>query len=1665
MKHVLKIILKVFLWLIGVVLLILVSAVLLIRLPSVQNYITHKAAAFVSSKTHTRIGLQRLYIGFPKSIVLEGLFAEDLQHDTLLYLGKLDVDIDLPALLGHEVNVNSLLLADLNTHIKRSLPDSTFNFNFFIKAFAGDPVSKPEKKDTAASPWQISADKIELRQIRASFVDDVSGNDMRASIGQLELSMKQMDLRAMQFDGDELSLGNTSVSIIRTKSSPAQAPDTTTTKLPGLSMNRIDLDQVQFYFADKTSGVLLQADVGHLITKPDVIDLNGQQVKVHELELEQTISMVAIRSNKDTTVTNKPAPTISQTIAANTGWKASAERVLMNEVDFRFDITNQPRVPYGMDYGHMYFSHVKMDLRDASYSPERSIANIRHISLKEQCGIDLRKLSAQAEYDDRHAELSNLTLVTSRSYISNYLQTSYTSVKGIGKDVGALGLRGNLRNTKVSLKEVLLFAPMLKDMPPFKGPDRMVEVNGRINGKLKDIYAENIVVRTAQATAVALDAHIKGLPDAMNAVYDIHLRSLVTTKADVLALSPVKLPVAIPANVLLKGNFKGSFMHFIADLVLQSSAGEAQVNAKMDKIGNDTAYAATVQLKALDLGYLLSQPATLGTVTMKASLEGQNFQPERMKAGLVSEIREITLNRYPYRNIALSADANKQQYAAAVLVNDTNIVMNVQATASLIPKQEALIVDLNLEGADLHELKLTQSAIRTSGKLNIDLKGKSIEDLNGRASLNKVLIIKNDKKYRVDSFLVATVNDTKHSSLKMKSGFINVDYDGTLTLSNLGAAMIHHIDRYFNITKDPAIERKDTSEQDFKLAVKVLPNPILNEVFLTSLEKFNGADVAADFNNTRQQLNVLVNVPVVQYSGIKINDLHAEVHSGNESMNYDFSVTSLKDGNIYLSKTSLSGKLQDNAINFSMSVIHPDSGNKLLASGNVKQERDEEYALHLDHDLVFNNRKWQLPENNTVVFKGGGLYVHDFVLSSEGESITAASSGNNESSPLKVTFKQFDLGTISQVVERDTAIVRGILNGTLELRNLPKAPAFVSDLKIDSIVFMQNSIGNLDIQADNLSANKYTAHIALRGNDNNVQIDAWYAAADKATMDIKANIQQLQIRSIEGFTAGQIRRSSGYIAGDVHITGNTSQPQFNGDVAFHDAAFNVAYINNYISVQNEHIRIDPKGVYFNNFTVRDSAGQKADINGTVYTADFTKMKFDLTVKMNKFTVLNTTIRDNPLYFGRVLLSSNIRITGNESLPVVNMDATLLSGSAITVVVPSSQLSTDKGDGVVVLIDTSKTRTIMTRIDTVPMITSMRGIDLNANIEISKQTKFKVIVDRVSGDSLVVKGEGTLSFSLDPSGKQSLTGTYVLDDGSYNASFQKVIKRDFRIKPGSSITWGGSPTDATVDITAIYRTRTSPADLLATELTGASTAERNAYRKLLVFNVNMMMKGPLLRPEISFMIDMLDKDKGAFSGMVYSKIESLNNEPEELNKQVFSLLVLNKFVPSGTAENSGDAGAVNTIARNSVNQVLSDQLNQLSGKYIKDVELNFDIQSNDEYTATSVQQNTEVQVGLKKEFFNNRVSVQVGSNINVQDNGATPTNASNLTGDAVVEYKITDDGRYRFKAFRENQYEGIIDGLLYVTGVGVIYTRDYDTLHELFSPPKKEKEPEIEEEKK
>jgi len=113
--------------------------------------------------------------------------------------------------------------------------------------------------------------------------------------------------------------------------------------------------------------------------------------------------------------------------------------------------------------------------------------------------------------------------------------------------------------------------------------------------------------------------------------------------------------------------------------------------------------------------------------------------------------------------------------------------------------------------------------------------------------------------------------------------------------------------------------------------------------------------------------------------------------------------------------------------------------------------------------------------------------------------------------------------------------------------------------------------------------------------------------------------------------------------------------------------------------------------------------------------------------------------------------------------------------------------------------------------------------------------------------------------------------------------------------------------------------------------------------------------------------------------------------------------------------------------------------------VKGVDLNFNVQ---------LQGNPQLEVGLKKQLFNDRLTVQLGGSVAVQSNKTEQSSTSEITSDVTVEYKLSDDGAYRLKGFRHNMYEDEIEGQVIETGVGLVYVKDFNSWKEIENKKKK-----------
>jgi len=303
-------------------------------------------------------------------------------------------------------------------------------------------------------------------------------------------------------------------------------------------------------------------------------------------------------------------------------------------------------------------------------------------------------------------------------------------------------------------------------------------------------------------------------------------------------------------------------------------------------------------------------------------------------------------------------------------------------------------------------------------------------------------------------------------------------------------------------------------------------------------------------------------------------------------------------------------------------------------------------------------------------------------------------------------------------------------------------------------------------------------------------------------------------------------------------------------------------------------------------------------------------------------------------------------------------------------------------------------------------------------------------------------------TMKPNGQIKLTGGYEISDGSYELTLYNLVNKKFLIAEGSRVNWSGDPFDAKLAVRAIYNVKTSASGLMAAEISGSDPYVKQKYKEVLPFNVYLNIDGELLQPEISFALDMPEDERGAIGGQVYGKVQQVNNEEAELNRQVFSLLVLNSFYPDQNSD--GSEGGFATLARDNLNDAVSGQLNAFSDKVLGDsgFELDFGLKSYSDYQGNAPTDRTQLDIAAQKKLFNDRLTVRVGSAVDIEGNSNTKEEAP-VVGNVSLEYTITEDGRYRLKGFRKTEFDNVFDGETVVNGIALIFTQEFNKFSELW----------------
>ncbi len=1638
--------------------LLLILLIFSLQLPFVQNIVKGKLVTYLESKIHTKVRIDRVYVDFPTSLVMENLYLKGQRVDTLLAAKKLDVGLNIPKLLSNTADLTSVDLEGVVANVVRN-ENGSFNFDYIIDAFA-----TKDAEESPSKPFIISLDKIKLRDIRVSFIDKQAQNNISVYLNKFDTRVKTFNLDQNTYATDDITMDGLKLKLKQdlleeVANKVEDKVDSLNQKKPmKIGLRGVKLTNFNIDYGDDNSKTFAKVIFKELSTRVNSLDLEKSNFNIDHLSLKGAdinAKLFLPAADAKTKKTENTTTTTDQALAL------ALRKLVLDDVKISYDNTAIPATKRGIDFNHLNFGKLNLELRNFKMQDGTFAGTVNSAEIQEQRGLDIQKFNTDFVYAEKQAYLKDLYLQTPKTILRDEAILTYNSIEQLSANPGAVQISANIRNSKIGFSDILLLAPDLRNTAPFnKYPNATLLVNTRLKGSLNDLQISTLQVSGLDQLRVNASGRIKNAMNPKNLAFDLNIREFSSSAKTIFNLVPkntIPPTISLPSQFKITGTAKGSTEVVNANLKLSSTLGNAAIKAAVDmRKKNAERYDIFANLQNLQVGKIIENK-DLGAISGEIAVKGTSFDYKRASANLKGNISSVQYNGYTYRNMNLDGKVNNGRYAINLDSKDPNANLKIFAAGTLDQKNPTVKINGSIEKLDLNKLGFYKDPMILAGKIDGDFVSLDPDAPNGYLKLENFAISNTKDVYPLQEVALTAVSTADSNRISLKSQIADVDLRGKYKLTQIIGSLQQTINQYYQIQKPGAKQTKVDAGQFFTFDAKLKDDKLLRE-FVPDLTEFEPITLKGNYDSDTRKLEVNGEIPQVTYAKNTISGGSISINNLNDALTYDLNVAQLKSESFALNKVQVKGDVKDNLINYNISSKDEKDATQFLVAGNVEQASDlTKISLNPD-GLTLNYTNWQVAPDNYLAMSNAGIVAHNFGISNAGSEIKIQSETDVPNSPLNISIKDFQIETITELIKKDSLLAKGTINGTAQIRDLKNNMNLSSELAITDLYVYGSPVGKVDVKANTENAETIRADVAISGFNNDMQLAGTYNMKSSA-LNMNLDMRQLQMQTVQGFSMNAINNAEGYLSGNLRIGGTTSAPTVLGNLKFNEVGLGITQLGSKFKNINDEIRFTNQGLDFNDFKIKDEAGNAFVIDGSVLTKTYKDFAFNLDLNAKNFKVVDSEKNNDQLMYGVLAINADLKVRGNLDLPKVDGNLSVTDTTDFTFVLPQSSPALQDREGIVEFIDQDQVALQNTiKADSLTNQSKIKGMDVNVNIEITREAKISLLIDKANGDFVKLQGDAQLTGGIDPSGKTTLVGVYQVEEGAYEMSVS-LLRRKFEIQKGSTITWTGEPTTANLDITAIYKTDAAPLDLLQQQLTGVSGAELNQYKQRIPFNTLLIMKGELLKPKISFDITTSEQNTSVSSTVLdntRAKLDQLRREESEMNKQVFALLLLNRFIGENPFQSETGLSAT-TIAKQSVSRILSDQLNNIASDLIGGVEINFDLESTEDYTSGSRNERTDLNVAVSKRLLNDRLKVMVGNNFGIEGEARPNEQTSNIAGDITLEYSLSKDGRYMLRAYRKNDYQVALQGQIIETGVGFIITLDYDQFKEIFERKKRNKE--------
>lgn len=1259
---------------------------------------------------------------------------------------------------------------------------------------------------------------------------------------------------------------------------------------------------------------------------------------------------------------------------------------------------------------------------------------VKRIAFDERCGFKLKSLSLSAIACRTKTKIENFKLELPATLIQiPSLQASYRMKNG-QIEMPTLQFDGSIKAPYISPSDLAVFVPTLTRL------NMRPALDIQFNGTGSSLTVKKISINTTDGSLqLVANGGVKNYPANPSWYTNIdQLKAGQQTISNIYAVATGKnVPNIIErlGNVQITGYAGGDKKNIASEGKLHTSPGN--LTLAFDKRGDKiTAHMETVRF---NIGSLVNDNK-LGHISANLNMHGSskdNFAAQ-------GRVYDFDYNGYKYRSLNLNATYRNKRLEGKANIDDPNVQLTAIGTFVNNGAKPNLQLNANIAHFEPNTLRLTDKWQQTAFAANIacDIKGSDINNADGSIELHDFAMRGPETEYNINNVSVKTGYNNGNHFLDVDSDFGTIDINGHFSYNTIVRSVLNMVAA--KLPTIPGLTHKPQREfNDFTLNASLNSTEWMNRLLGIPLEIHRPLNISGEIDDKNEKINLWCDVPSFTFNGNRFSDAFINVESPSDTLKADIRIKKLADRGKYMA-LHLNAGASDNHLNTSLSFRnnerHPLKG---IINSSTVFAKDEEgvstaYIDVLPSRATIGDTTWHVAPSS-IIYSKNKLQVNSFSVSHDNQMLAInGTATKSENDSLLVTLNDIDVSYVLNLVNFHSVDFLGMASGEARIAGaFSEKPLLSADVIVKDFKFETGRMGTL------------YANVGYNHEEGNIEINAvakdednrWtdingYVSPKHNYIDLAIDAHRTRAEFMESFCGSFMDNVNADINGNVNVVGPLNNINLVGKAVV-DGSVRLSALNTTYWMRGDSVTFVPDEIKFKGDTLYDRNGNIGIMTGSIYHKHLTNLSYALKVKAKNLLAYDTHSFGDNTFYGTAYVTGDCDIKGKSGEVVIDIDA-VPEKNSILVYNAADQSSIGSTD-FITWKDNNVEETDSTDTEHNNKVDISTNIRLNFLINCNPNATLKLIMDEKTGDYITLNGDGVLRASYFNKGSFDIYGNYIVDHGVYKLTIQNIIKKDFTFQKGGSISFGGDPYNAALNLKALY------------VLNSVSLADLNIGRSFSNNNVRvnclMNITGNPNSPKVDFDLDMPN-----MSNDIKQMVYSLLNAEEEKNQQVLYLLAVGRFMAQDNNNNAtGETpqySQTSLAMQSFLSGTISQQLNSVLSNVINSSNWNFGANIS---TGTEGFNNAEYEGMLSGSLLNNRLLFN--GQFGYRDNANATTS---FIGDFDLKYLLFPNGNLAINVYNKTNDRYFTRNSLNTQGLGVIMKKDFTRISDLFFWRKKEK---------